>query len=118
MKIDIWNDMEWEQVTKGIRRKIITGTNVMAAQIDLCEGAVVPEHSHVSEQISYILRGQLRFIVDGKELLLRAGEVLVIPPNVPHEAVALEPTLSLDMFSPIRQDWLDHTDHYFHRQDS
>ena len=116
MKIHIWNDMPWEEVTPVISRKIITGTNEMATFVRLKKGAVVPEHSHVSEQISYVTEGALRFTIDAKEIDLAAGQVLVIPPNVPHAAVALEDTLEMDLFSPIRQDWLDGTDTYFHRK--
>ena len=116
MKIHSWKDMSWEEVTDGISRKIITGVNEMIAHVHLKKDALVPEHSHVSEQISYILEGSLRFWVGGEELVVRAGEVLVIPPNVPHKALALEDTIDVDIFSPIRQDWLDHTDTYFHRR--
>ena len=116
MKLHSWNDMEWEAVTDEISRKVITGRNEMVAQIQLKKDAVVPEHSHVSEQISYVVEGALRFSIGGEELVLRAGELVVIPPNVPHSAVALEDTLDVDIFSPIRQDWLDGTDTYFRRK--
>jgi len=116
MQVHSWSELPWEQVTHDISRKVITGTNEMIAQIHLKKDAVVPEHSHVSEQISYVLQGTLKFWVGGEELILKAGQVLVIPPNVPHKALALEDTLDIDIFSPIRQDWLDHTDTYFHRR--
>ncbi len=113
MEVRRWKDLPWEEVTPEISRKIIAGTNEMIAQVFLRKGAVVPEHAHASEQITYILEGALQFRLAGGELVVRAGEVLVIPPNVPHEAVALEDTLDVDVFSPIRQDWLDKTDSYF-----
>lgn len=116
MKIHSWKNMPWEAVTADISRKIITGANEMIAHVYLKRAAVVPEHSHVSEQISYILEGALEFTIEGEKLVISSGEVLVIPPNVPHKAVALEDTLDLDIFSPIRQDWLDHTDTYFHKR--
>jgi quercetin dioxygenase-like cupin family protein len=118
MEIHSWKDMAWEKVTDGISRKIITGTNEMVAHVYLKKDAVVPEHSHVSEQISYVLEGILKLTVQGEDHVIRAGEVLVIPPHVPHLAVALEDTLDVDIFSPIRQDWLDHTDTYFHKKSS
>ncbi len=117
MQVHSWKEMALEQVTDDISRKIVTGANEMVAQIFLKKDALVPEHSHVSEQISYLTEGSMRFWIGGDELILRAGQVLVIPPNVPHKALALEDTVSLDIFSPIRQDWLDHTDTYFHRHD-
>ncbi len=116
MKVHAWSDMEWENVTDGISRKIITGEKEMIAHIRLAKGAIVPEHSHVSEQISYVLQGSMEFTIAGRRLVVSSGEVLVIPPNVPHMAVALEDTLAVDVFSPIRQDWLDHTDDYFHKR--
>jgi len=117
VKVHNWSAMAWEEVTPSISRKIVTGVNEMIAHVRLEKGAVVPEHSHVSEQISYILEGCLKFWVGGEELILRAGDVTVIPPNAPHRVLALEDTLDVDIFSPIRQDWLDHTDSYFHRRD-
>lgn len=116
MEIHSWKDMAWEEVTPDISRKIVTGVNEMIAHLYLKKDALVPEHSHISEQISYIVEGALKFWVAGEELVLRAGQVLVIPPNVPHKALALEDTLDIDIFSPIRQDWLDHTDTYFQRR--
>jgi len=116
MKIHTWKEMPWEQVTHDISRRIITGVNEMVSQVYLKKDALVPEHSHISEQISYIVEGTLKFWVGGEELILRAGQLLVIPPNVPHKALALEDTLDIDIFSPIRQDWLEHTDTYFQRR--
>jgi quercetin dioxygenase-like cupin family protein len=92
---------------------------MMLAHVYLEKGCVVPKHSHHNEQITYILEGALRFHVgeDGaEEIIVRAGEVLHIPSNVPHTAEALEDTLDVDIFSPPREDWLNHTDSYFHQQ--
>ena len=112
-----WDKMEKEEVTEVIHRKVISGERAMVAQIFLKKGAVVPMHSHENEQITYLLEGSLRFHLgeDREELVLRAGEVLHIPSNVPHEAEALEDCLDLDVFSPPRQDWLDGTDDYFRK---
>jgi len=113
MQVHTWKDMAWEKVTDEISRRFITGRNEMIAQVYLKKGSVVPEHSHESEQITYILEGALKFWVEGEELIVRAGQVLPIPPNVPHKAEALEDTLDVDVFSPVRRDWIDHTDTYF-----
>jgi quercetin dioxygenase-like cupin family protein len=98
-----------------ISRKIITGEKAMVAQVFLKKDAVVPEHSHESEQITYIMEGALKFELEGREVIVRAGEVLHIPSWVPHRAVALEDTLDLDIFSPIRTDWLNKDDSYLRR---
>lgn len=115
-----WEDMEPERVTDRIRRRLVTGERGMLAEVLLAKGAIVPTHSHDNEQFTYILSGALRFWLgeDGEtELVVRAGEVLHIPSNVPHKAEALEDTVDLDVFCPPRQDWLDGTDTYFHDLD-
>lgn len=110
-----WDEIELEKVTEMISRKIVSGEKEMLAQIYLKKGALVPVHEHESEQISYVLQGALRFLIDGEEIIIREGDVLHIPSMVPHQAEALEDTFELDVFSPIRQDWLDGTDEYFRR---
>ncbi len=98
-----------------LKRKVITGERAMVAQVFIEKGGVVPEHHHESEQLTYIMEGALEFELEGKTVVVRKGQVLHIPSNVPHRAVALEDTLDLDIFSPIRLDWLDGTDHYLRR---
>ena len=110
-----WDEIALEKITEMISQKIVAGEREMLAQIYLKRGALVPMHSHESEQMTYILQGALRFLVDGEEVIVREGEVLHIPSWIEHQAEALEDTFELDVFSPIRQDWLDHTDDYFHR---
>ncbi|MEW5982152.1 MAG: cupin domain-containing protein [Acidobacteriota bacterium] len=110
-----WDEIELEKVTEMISRKIVSGEREMLAQIYLKKGALVPMHEHESEQMSYVLQGALKFLIDGEEIVIREGEVLHIPSMVPHQAEALEDTFELDVFSPIRQDWLDRTDDYFRR---
>ncbi len=95
-----------------ISRKVISGDKAMVAQVFLKKGAVVPEHHHESEQLTYIMDGALKFELEGKTVIVRKGEVLRIPSNVPHRAVALEDTLDLDIFSPVRTDWLKKDDAY------
>lgn len=115
-----WDDLPKETVTDTIARRLVTGDRMMLAHVYLDEGAVVPKHAHENEQLTYILEGALRFWLgeDGEEeVVVRAGEVLHIPSNVPHRARALEHTLDVDVFSPPRQDWLDGTDDYFHDED-
>jgi quercetin dioxygenase-like cupin family protein len=104
--------MEKEVLSPSIGRKIISGDKVMVAQVFLAKGAVVPEHHHESEQITYILEGALEFEIEGEQVVVGQGQVLRIPSNVPHKAVALEDTLDLDVFSPIREDWLKKDDAY------
>ncbi len=114
-----WNDVPLEKVTDQISRKLITGQGMMLAQVFLAKGAVVPKHQHHNEQFTYIISGGLRFYMndDGAEVIdVMAGEVLHIPSNVWHRAEALEDTLDVDIFNPPREDWLNHTDSYFHKK--
>ena len=107
-----WNDVEQEKLNPLLDRQMITGENLMLAKILLKKGCVVPEHSHENEQLTYILEGALKFWIDGKEIIVREGEVLCIPSNMPHKAEALEDTVDLDVFTPPRADWINKTDQY------
>lgn len=111
-----WNDVELEELNPLLQRQFVAGENIMLARVLLKKGALVPMHSHPNEQITYILEGALKFRIDRKELVVAAGEVLCIPPNMPHEALALEDTVDLDVFSPPRADWINKTDTYLRSQ--
>jgi quercetin dioxygenase-like cupin family protein len=112
LKYVAWKDVEREQLNPLIDREMVVGTRIMLARVLLKKGAHVPQHSHHNEQVTYILEGSLKFAIDGKEIVVRAGEVLCIPSNMPHEAWALEDTVDLDVFDPPREDWLNKTDNY------
>jgi len=116
-----WEDLPVERMNAEIGRQFVVGTGTMLARIFLKAGGLVPRHSHVNEQITYVLEGALRFRLwedledlqgPGREVTVRAGEVLCIPPDVPHEALALEDTVDLDVFNPPRRDWMEGTDSY------
>jgi len=110
-----WKNVEHEKLNDLIDREMVVGNRLMLARVFLKKGAHVPEHHHHNEQVTYILEGALKFAIDGKEIVVRAGEVLCIPSNMPHEAWALEDTLDLDVFDPPREDWLKKTDNYLRR---
>ena len=110
IRIHRWDEIALEKVTEMISRKIVAGEREMLAQIYLKRGALVPMHAHESEQMTYILQGALRFLIEGEEITVREGEVLNIPSRVPHQSEALEDTLELDVFSPIRADWVEAVD--------
>ena len=101
-----WDEIALEKITEMMSQKIIAGEREMLAQIYLKRGALIPLHTHDSEQMTYILQGSLRFVVGDEEVIVREGEVLHIPSNVPHQAEALEDTFELDVFSPVRKDWV------------
>jgi len=110
-----WESVPLETMSDVISRKVVSGEKAMVAQVFLKKDAVVPEHHHESEQITYIMKGALKFELEGREVVVREGEVLKIPSNVPHRAVALEDTVDLDVFAPIRLDWLNKDDSYLRR---
>ena len=113
-----WDQVPREELNERLARRLITGDRVMLAHVYLKKGCVVPRHAHENEQFTYILEGALRFLVgeDGREMVVRAGEVLHLPGNVPHEALALEDTLDVDVFYPPREDWLNKTDAYLRKK--
>jgi quercetin dioxygenase-like cupin family protein len=114
-----WDDVPMERVTDALTRKLITGDRMMLAHVFLDKDCIVPRHSHENEQLTWIVKGALRFWIgedESQTIDVREGEVLHIPSNVPHKALALEDTLDVDIFSPPREDWLNKTDTYFHRK--
>lgn len=110
-----WEKMETEKLSQTITRQMVSGEHTTVARILLARGAFVPRHLHPGEQFSLILSGALRFIFDDREVVVRGGEMLFIPSNVPHAAEALEDTVDLDIFSPRRDDWIRKDDAYLRR---
>jgi len=110
-----WSRVPTEKLNDKLSRKLITGKKVMLAQVFLKKDCVVPAHSHESEQMTYILSGSMTLRLPDKEVTLNEGDVLHIPSGVEHSAVAHEDTLDLDVFSPIREDWLKGTDDYLRK---
>jgi quercetin dioxygenase-like cupin family protein len=113
-----WDELPAEKLKGGLTRRLITGDRMMIAHVYFKKGDDVPRHSHENEQITYIIEGALQFHLGAngeREVIVRAGEVLVIPSHLPHSARALEDTLDVDVFNPPRQDWLAGTDAYLRR---
>jgi quercetin dioxygenase-like cupin family protein len=113
-----WADVPAEPLKGGLTRRLITAERMMIAHVHFDKGDEVPMHRHDNEQITYILEGALHFWLGptgDREVTVRAGEVLVIPSNLEHRALALEDTLDMDVFNPPRQDWLDGSDAYLRR---
>ena len=111
-----WASVKKEVMNEKLSRRFVTGEKLTVAQISLAKGCAVPPHQHANEQICCLLQGAIKFDVGGQEVLVNAGDVLVIPPNVPHSVMlALEDSLAMDIFSPIRQDWLDGDDSYLRK---
>src|SRR5690242_12707207 len=113
-----WGDLPRERVGPLIERRYVSGVHLTLAQFFLAKGCLVPTHEHDSEQFVNVVAGKLRLRLGegGNEVAdVAAGEVLMIPPNLPHSAEALEDTIVFDAFSPTRRDWLEKRDDYFRR---
>jgi quercetin dioxygenase-like cupin family protein len=107
-----WSTVPVEELNPLLGRHFVVGQNIMLARVLLKKGCIVPEHSHPNEQLTFIAEGALKFWIDGKEIVVGAGEVLTIPPNMPHKAEALEDTVDFDVFHPPRADWMSGNDAY------
>lgn len=107
-----WSGVESEQMNPLVTRQFVTGTNLMLARLVLRKGAHVPLHHHHHEQVSHVVEGALNFFIEGREVMVRAGEILCIPPHVPHEVIAQEDSVALDIFNPPREDWISGDDAY------
>jgi len=107
-----WNEIELETLNPLLQRQMAFGQKGMLARILLKKGCIIPLHSHHNEQITHVLEGALKFWIDGREIVVRGGEVLVIPAHMPHKAEALEDTVDLDIFTPPRADWITKSDQY------
>jgi quercetin dioxygenase-like cupin family protein len=110
-----WAGEPVENLNPLFDRQYIVGDKVMVARILMKKDCLVPEHSHHNEQVTHVVSGTLRFAIQGKEIIVAAGEFLFIPPNVPHSAVSLEDSVSFDTFVPPREDWINKTDQYLRR---
>ena len=107
-----WGSVEVEELNPLLQRQFIVGKRVMVARLVLRKGCTIPLHSHHNEQVTCVLEGALKFGIDGKEVIVHAGEVLTIPPHLPHQAEAVVDTINLEIFDPPRKDWIDKADLY------
>ena len=110
-----WKSVERERLNPQIDREMVVGDKIMLARVIMKKGAHVPLHQHHNEQVTYILEGALKFEIGGQEVIVRKGEIVHIPPNVPHGVVALEDTFDIEIFVPVREDWLTGQDDYLRK---
>lgn len=115
MQLYDWTQIEKEQLNPAFARQVIHGETMTIAKVFLTKDSKVPEHSHHNEQICMVQQGALAFFINGREQLVRAGEVLRIPPNVPHSVIAYEDSIAFDLFSPPREDWIRGDDAYLRK---
>ncbi len=107
-----WNEIPVEQMNPLVTRQVIHASSITIARIGLAKGGAVPTHAHINEQVLNMISGRLQVVLDGVEMVLQGGQTLVIPPNVPHSVEALEDCVAVDVFSPVREDWIRGDDAY------
>jgi len=110
-----WDKVQREELNPFLARQVIHTDNLTVARMYLRQGCLVPEHSHHNEQISMIEQGSAKFVLAGEERVMKAGEVVRIPPNVPHYVEAIEDCVAMDLFSPRREDWISGDDSYLRK---
>jgi quercetin dioxygenase-like cupin family protein len=115
LELHRWAEIAPEPIGDAITRRYVSGERVTLARFHLKKGGIVPAHRHENEQVSYVVSGALEFRAEGRTTVVRGGEVLRIPPQLEHEVKVLEDSEVLDIFAPVRQDWIDGTDSYFRR---
>lgn len=115
MEMFAWDSVRKEQMNPRIWRKVVTGDKLTVAQIHIDKDGVVPTHQHENEQMCYIVEGALKFQIQGQEIIARKGEIVQIPSNVPHSVVALEDSFNIEIFTPVRKDWLTGQDDYLRK---
>ncbi len=115
MKLHRWNEIQEEPLNALLVRRVLHTARLTIARLNLKQGCLVPRHSHENEQVSTVESGKLRFIYPGGEIEVGAGESLEIPSGLPHEVIALEDSVVLDLFAPRREDWISGDDAYLRR---
>jgi quercetin dioxygenase-like cupin family protein len=110
-----WDGVTKEQINDLLKRQAIHAENMTVARLEMSPGCLVAPHSHHNEQISMLEKGSVKFTVDGKEVVLTAGDVLHILPNLVHSALALEDSVAVELFSPRREDWIRGDDSYLRK---
>jgi quercetin dioxygenase-like cupin family protein len=97
-KIKIWD---------GIYGQVHHSNGVTIGRLTIAKGVVLPEHFHVHEQWSNMIKGEMEFIIGGEKMVIKPGQTALIPSNVPHSGVTLTDCEIIDVFSPVREDWIE-----------
>lgn len=111
-----WSQVPAEEMNPHVTRRAIHTEHMTIARLFLKKGGVVPEHHHVNEQVAFVVSGALKFNVAGKEQIVKSGQCLVLPPDVPHGVEVLEDTDVIDTFTPRRADWIAGDDAYLRKK--
>ena len=114
-----WDEIPTNEVAPGVRIRAPYGPNLMISLLEMDEGAVVPRHHHPHEQGGIVLKGRMALTIGDETRVLEEGEAYLIPPNTPHRAVAVDgPGVALDIFTPVREDYVELANRYIPPTDS
>jgi quercetin dioxygenase-like cupin family protein len=89
-----------------VRRTLNSGDSTTLIEVSIARGAIVPAHTHPHEQIGYVARGRVSFVIDGTKAELRAGDGYLVPGGAVHEVTGIEDSICIDVFSPVREEYL------------
>jgi quercetin dioxygenase-like cupin family protein len=116
MKSYQWTDIQEEQLNPLAGRRALHGEKITVARFRFDKGNQVAMHHHANDQITIVQSGAVRMVVAGEEMQLKAGDMMHVPPDVPHGNEALEDTVIIEVFSPVREDWIRGDDSYLRRK--
>ncbi|AKQ47498.1 hypothetical protein TH63_04915 [Rufibacter radiotolerans] len=111
-----WEAVHTEELTDLLKRQVLFGEKTTLARFQGKDGAEVERHQHVNEENTWVLSGTLKYVFDDREVVVRTGEIILVPPDVPHSVILLEDTDFVTLFSPGREDWLQGQDQYLRNQ--
>jgi quercetin dioxygenase-like cupin family protein len=101
-------DISWETVGEGLKRKIMGyDDNIMLVHVAFENGAIGSVHKHHNSQVTYVVSGVFDITIDSKTKRLKTGDSFFVPTNVLHGAVCIEKGELIDVFSPIREDFME-----------
>jgi quercetin dioxygenase-like cupin family protein len=116
MDIQTWNQIKEDTLNPLAGRKALHGKMITLARFRFDKGNKVAMHHHANDQITTVESGSVRFFTDKEETILKAGDMVAVSPDVPHGNEALEDTIIVEIFSPVRQDWITGDDSYLRQK--
>jgi quercetin dioxygenase-like cupin family protein len=95
------------EVIEGVHLKtLVYGDRTLMVEVKFEKGAVIPSHGHPHEQTGYLISGQLDFVIDGENIIAKPGDSWNISGDVEHSATAIDETVVIEVFSPVREDYV------------
>jgi quercetin dioxygenase-like cupin family protein len=99
------DDVSSREILPGFHGKLLHGEKVTVVNWEIRAGSELPHHHHIHEQVSYVISGEFEMTIGEETRTCRAGDVAVIPSNVPHSGKALTDCVIFDVFQPVREEY-------------